>query len=129
MYKYLNLVLKPYDDLRKYSINDTPKMNFFFFFWGGGGGVFEGTNVYKYSTKLSTPSIIVSLQDSLLNFMINSKAIFFSLQHKKTLQVEHLLSSFDSTLFWLQTSHLPLPLTYITQWHPKFSRRILLLTE
>ena len=38
---------------------------------------FERTIVYKYSAKLSTPSIIVSLKDSLLNFMIDSKAVFF----------------------------------------------------
>ena len=47
---------------------------------------FESTIVYKYSTKLSTPSIILFLKDNLLNFMVNSKAIFFALQHKKTPQ-------------------------------------------
>ena len=41
---------------------------------------FEGTIVCEYSTKLSTSSIIVSLKDSVLNFMIDCKAIFFLIE-------------------------------------------------
>lgn len=52
---------------------------------------------------------------------IKTRFLFiYTIIHKNTLQVEHLVYGLDSTFFLLHTSHLLLVLLNSNQWTPKF---------